>query len=146
MSASVAIDEALFTWPSDDPRLLGSRCTDCSTVTFPTQTGCPRCNSQAMETIELPNRGTLWTYTTQGFRPKGPPEGGYLGDDSDETFVPYALGYVEIPGHCKVESRLTGAALDEFRIGMDMGLVIVPFRKDDAGNDVMTFAFKPVSG
>ena len=140
----MAIDESLFTWPSDDPRLLGSRCGECATVTFPTQSSCPRCNSEDMQTIELPNRGTLWTYTTQGFRPKSPPEGGYLGDDTDETFEPYAIGYVELAEHCKVESRLTGAKLDEFQIGMEMELEIVPFRKDDAGNDVMTFAFRPV--
>jgi uncharacterized OB-fold protein len=146
MSASVAIDEGLFTWPSDDPRLLGTRCGQCGTVTFPRQAGCPRCYAQDMEPIELPKRGTLWTYTTQGFRPKSPPEGGYLGDDTEESFVPYALGYVELPGHCKVESRLTGADLTEFRIGMDMELAIVPFRTDDEGRDVMTFAFRPVGG
>ena len=27
-----------------------------------------------------------------------------------------------------------------------MELVIVPFRRDDAGNDVVTFAFRPVTG
>ncbi len=97
-----------------------------------------------MEKIELPKRGTLWTFTTQGFRPKSPPEGGYLGDDTEDTFEPYAIGYVELADHCKVESRLTGEALDEFRIGMEMELAIVPFRKDDLGNDVMTFAFRPV--
>jgi uncharacterized protein len=140
-----AIDEQLFTWPSDDPHLLGSRCGECATVTFPAQSSCPRCNSEDMKNIELPDRGTLWTFTTQGFRPKSPPEGGYLGGDTEETFEPYAIGYVELPEHCKVESRLTGAPLDEFRIGMEMELAIVPFRKDDAGNDVMTFAFRPVA-
>ena len=139
MSSQVAIDERLFSWPSDDPHLLGSRCAECDVVTFPTQGSCPRCNSEAMTTVELPDRGTLWTYTTQGFRPKGPPEGGYLGDDTEETFRPYAIGYVELPGHCKVESRLVG---EEFTIGMDMELVIVPFRKDEQGNEVMTFAFR----
>jgi uncharacterized OB-fold protein len=142
--SQVAIDERLFTWPSDDPRLLGSRCAECSTATFPSQSSCPRCNSLDMRTIELPDRGTLWTFTTQGFRPKSPPDGGYLGDDTDETFEPYALGYVELPGHCRVESRLTGASIDGLRIGMEMKLAIIPFRKDEAGNEVMTFAFRPV--
>lgn len=95
-----------------------------------------------METIPLPTRGTLWTWTTQGFRPKGPPEGHYRGDDTEETFVPYALGYVEIPGHCKVETRLIG---ESFEIGQEMELAIVPFRRDEDGNDVMTFAFRGVS-
>jgi uncharacterized OB-fold protein len=144
MAGQVAVDDGLFTWPSDDPHLLGSRCADCGVVTFPQQGSCPRCNSEAMSTVQLPKRGTLWTFTTQGFRPKSPPEGAYLGPDDDETFRPYAVGYVELPEHCKVESRLVGADPDAFRIGMEMELVVVPFRKDEKGNDVMTFAFKPV--
>jgi len=42
----------------------------------------------------------------------------------------------------KVETRLTRA--DALRIGMDMELVLVPFRTDDDGNEVVTFAFRPV--
>lgn len=139
MSAQTSIDERLFTWPSDSPALIGSRCA-CGVVTFPSQDACPRCGN-VMETIELPTRGTLWTWTTQGFRPKGPPEGYYLGPESEQDFVPYFLGYVELPGHCKVETRLVG---DGFTIGDEMELVIVPFRQDEDGNDVMTFAFTKV--
>ena len=29
-------------------------------------------------------------------------------------------------------------------MGMDMELVLVPFRTDDEGNEVVTFAFRPV--
>jgi uncharacterized OB-fold protein len=140
----VAIDEQLFAWPSEHPCLFGSRCAECATVTFPQQSSCPRCNADEMQRVDLPRRGTLWTYTTQGFRPKAPPEGFFLGDDTEETFEPYALGYVELPEHCKVESRLVGAAIDDFEIGMEMELAIVPFRTDEHGNDVMTFAFQPV--
>ena len=139
MAARVAIDERLFTWPAEHPALLGSRC-GCGVTTFPSQSNCPRCGDE-MEHVELPTRGTLWTWTTQGFRPKGPPEGYYLGPETDEDFVPYFIGYVELPGHCKVESRLVG---DAFEIGDQMELVIVPFRTDADGNERMTFAFERV--
>jgi uncharacterized OB-fold protein len=137
MGAQIAIDDRLFTWPSDSPALIGSRCS-CGTVAFPSQDTCPRCGGD-MDVIALPTRGTLWTYTTQGFRPKGPPEGYYLGPESEAEFVPYALGYVELPGHCKVETRLVG---DDFDFDAEMELVIVPFRRDEEGNELMTFAFK----
>jgi uncharacterized protein len=147
MAGRIAIDERLFTWPSDSPALLGSRCAggpgvgeDCGVATFPAQSNCPRCGDD-METVELPRRGTLWTWTTQGFRPKGPPEGYYLGPESEEEFVPYFLGYVELPDACKVETRLIG---DAFEIGDEMELVVVPFRRDEDGNELMTFAFKKV--
>ena len=140
MPQQIAIDERLFTWPAEEPALLGSRCA-CGVATFPAQATCPRCGEE-LEVVELPPRGTLWTYTTQGFRPKGPPEGSYRGDDTDESFVPYFLGYVELPGYCKVETRLVG---DAFEIGDEMELVIVPFRRNDAGDELMTFAFKKVN-
>jgi hypothetical protein len=46
----------------------------------------------------------------------------------------------------KVESRLTECDPDLLSIGIEMELVIVPFRTDDDGNEVMTFAFRPVAG
>jgi len=44
----------------------------------------------------------------------------------------------------KVETRLTSADPTALTIGMDMELVLVPFRTDDEGNEVVTFAFRPV--
>ena len=139
MPVQVPIDEGLFTWPSDEPRLLGSRC-DCGVVAFPAQASCPRDGGE-MTTVELPRRGTLWTFTTQGFAPKGPPDGPFLG-----AYEPYAVGYVELPEHCKVESRLTESDPSKLSVGMEMELVIVPFRTDEQGNEVLTFAFEPVGG
>jgi hypothetical protein len=52
---------------------------------------------------------------------------------------------VELPGEVKVESRLTVSDPDVLANGMDMELVIVPFRTDDDGNEVVTFAFRPVA-
>ena len=97
MSAAkqIPIAEGLFTWPSNDPRLLGSKCGDCGVVTFPAQKSCPACSGQNVETIELERRGTLWTWTIQGFMPNRPP---YTGPETPETFKPFGVGYVELPG------------------------------------------------
>lgn len=140
----VSIDEGLFTFGPLGARLIGSRCGSCGVVTFPGQTGCPRCHSMEMEAVELPERGTLWTFTTQGFRPKSAPEGAYLGEDDDETFEPFSVGYVELEGFCKVESRLTEPDPSKLRIGTDMQLTLTPFRTDEDNNEVVTFAFEPV--
>ncbi|GIS55512.1 MAG: hypothetical protein Ct9H90mP30_1970 [Actinomycetota bacterium] len=53
MAEQVAIEEGLFTWPSDDPRLLGSQCQDCGAIIFPMQSGCPRCASDDTKPKEL---------------------------------------------------------------------------------------------
>jgi uncharacterized OB-fold protein len=135
--ARVPIAEGVFTWPSDDPQLLGSRCSACGIVTFPAQGSCPRCASTEMAERALPRRGRLWAWTTQEFPPPSP----YAGPSGD-SFVPFGVGYVELPGEVKVESRLTETS--GLRIGMDMELVLVPFRTDAEGNEVVTFAFRPV--
>jgi len=136
--ARIPVAEGVFSGPDDDPRLLGSRCDACGIVTFPAQDACPRCASTAMSGHVLPRRGRLWAWTTQEFPPPSPPYAGPTGDE----FVPYGIGYVELAEAVKVESRLTQA--DGLRIGMEMELVLVPFRTDGDGNEVVTFAFQPV--
>ena len=136
--AHVPVAKGVFTWPSDDPRLIGSRCAGCGMVTFPTQDSCPRCASPEMAEHLLPRRGRLWAWTTQEFPPPSPPYAGPTGP----AFVPYGVGYVELADAVKVEARLTQTT--RLRTGMDMELVLVPFRIDADGNEVVTFAFRPV--
>jgi uncharacterized OB-fold protein len=137
----VPVAEHIFTWPSDEPRLIGSRCGACGIVTFPSQDSCPRCASTEMREQLLARRGRLWAWTTQSFPPPSPP---YLGA-TDDAFVPFGIGYVELPGEVKVETRLTESDPERLREGMEMELVVVPFRTDDKGNEVVTFAFRPVA-
>ena len=61
-------------------------------------------------------------------------------------FVPFGVGYVELPGEVKVETRLTESDPGALAIGMEMELTLVPFRTDEDGNEVVTFAFRPVPG
>lgn len=143
MSTQVPVGEGIFTWPSDHPRLLGTRCRTCGTHTFPVQDGCPRCMSTDGEVVELATRGTLWAWTIQGFPPKAPP---YVGDAEPGRFRTYGVGYVELPGQVKVETRLTEADPDRLRIGMEMELVIEAIAVDGEGNELITYAFQPVAG
>jgi uncharacterized protein len=135
MSRSVPVSPDLFTWPSSEPSLLGSRCDACGTTVFPRQGSCPRCTGVGMADVLLPRSGTLWTWTVQGFRPKSP----YAGP---EAFEPYGVGYVDL-GDVLVESRLTTADPDELEIGAPVELVVVPFRTEPDGTEVVTFAFRP---
>jgi uncharacterized OB-fold protein len=132
--------EGLFTWPAEEPQLIGSRCAACGIITFPTQDSCPRCASTEMEEQLLARRGRLWAWTTQDFPPPAPPYSGPAGKE----FVPFGVGYVELPGEVKVETRLTVADPEALEIGMEMELAVVPFRTDDDGNEVVSFAFRPV--
>ena len=89
------------------------------------------------EAVELPSRGTLWSYTVQRFPPKSPP---YLGE---EPFQPFAVGYVELPGALIVESRLTEVGFEALRLGLPMELTTTVLRWDPDGTTVLTYAFRP---
>jgi uncharacterized protein len=141
VTTQVPVAESLFTWPSDDPQLIGAKCADCGVTTFPRQRTCPRCPSEQMDEVLLPKRGTLWTFTTQEFLPKNPP---YAGEETAAEFRPYAVGYVELPGEVKVETRLTETDPARLAIGMEMELVVVPFGRGSGDSEVVTFAFRPV--
>lgn len=137
----IPIHAGLFTWPAESPQLIASRCCACGEVAFPRQASCPACTGGSTEEILLSRRGRLWTWTIQRFPPPAPP---FSGDR--EAFVPFGVGYVELPEGIRVEARLTENDPAKLAIGMDMELVVEPFRRDEAGNELLTFAFRPLAG
>jgi uncharacterized protein len=139
-ATAVPIAAGLFTWPSGEARLLGGRCPACGVVTFPVSSGCPRCGHAEMEVQPLARTGTVWTWTTQGFRPKHP----YRAPGTEEDFRPFILGYVELADGVRVESQLL-VGPEDVHIGMAVELLIVPFCRGEAGEEIVTFAFGPVS-
>lgn len=123
----------------DGPVLVGSRCRPCGEVYFPASRGCTRCSCEDMESYPVGSEGTLWSWTVQGFQPKAP----YNGGESEQDFEPYGVGYVEMPGGVKVESRLTVADPERLAIGMPMRLTLLAYRKVAGEERVFTYAFEP---
>jgi len=141
MSKQLPIAEGLFTWPSSNPALLGSRCQDCGIASFPAAESCMACSGQNVAVEELPRRGTLWTWTVQQFMPKTP----YKSNETMETFKPYGVGYLELPDGVRVEGRLTESDPEKLHIGMEMEVVFEPYRTEENGDEVISFFFRPVA-
>ena len=139
----IPIADGLFTWPSAAPQLIGGQCRRCAAVSFPLKSSCPKCCGQEIERLELARRGTLWTWTVQAFAPKSPP---YASGEAPGEFAPFGIGYVELPGQVRVEARLTESDPARLHIGMPMELAIVPLRREANGDEIMTFAFRPLDG
>ena len=137
---TVPIAEGLFTWPSNDPRLLGSKCQACGVVIFPAQSSCPACSSTDTKNIEMERRGKLWTYTIQGFLPNRPP---YEGPETAATFKPFGVGYVELADQTRVQTRIKTRDVSKLKIGMEMELVVEKYMERD-GKDVIAYFFQPV--
>jgi uncharacterized OB-fold protein len=129
---TIPVDARLFS--SVEPlRLAGSRCTQCGTTTFPVQADCPRCARRTMAEVELPDEGTLWTWTIQAFEPKPP----YVAPA--QGFQPFPVGYVDL-GAVMVEARLD-AEPDTLEVGLPMRLVPFDVLTGDATR--LGYAFAP---
>jgi len=130
----------VFTWPADEPHLIGSQCRDCGATTFPVQSRCPRCSTANTSELMLPRRGTLVSWTTQGF----PPAIDYMGDPTGKSFQPFGVGLVQLDDVVRVEARLTENDPSKLEFGMEVELEVVPFYVDANGDEIVTFAFAPV--
>jgi len=136
-----ALAPEVSTWPEKDPQLLGTQCGDCGATTWPAQQRCPRCSGPNMAELRLPRRGTLVTWTTQMFPPKSP----FAGKTAPADFVPFGVGLVQLGDVVRVETRLTESDPEKLQFGMDVELVVETFYVDEAGDEIMTVAFAPLS-
>jgi uncharacterized OB-fold protein len=123
---TVPVQEGLFT---DEPRLLGSRCTDCGGHHFPRHETCPYCASDAVEPIELSPTGRLWAWTAVTAAPPG-----------YEGAVPFGFGVVELSDGVRVITRLVESEPGRLRAGDAMRLVLVPL-----SGEVVTYAFEAMA-
>lgn len=133
----VPIIEGLFTWPSDKPQLIASRCKKCGTVTFPKAAFCanPSCEKKRenVEVIQLSNTGKLWTFTTQVYAPPPP--------FKKEPFEPYGIAMVDTEEGLRVLGILTTD--ENLELGMKVEMTTGKLYEDEE-NEYITWMWKPV--
>lgn len=130
------IDPSLW---SDDPlpHLMGGKRAS-GEIVFPMPLGDA---AEGVEPHKLSRRGRLWSWTSQDFLPKAPYEGPGSGPgEGPPDFLPFLIGYVELPGEVIVQSRIVDARLEDLHLGLELEFCIVPF---NAHHD--TFAFRPLA-
>ena len=132
--ALVPIHPGLFTMPDDPrgPHLLASRCRACGRHQFPAADTCSYCSGDDSELVIVGARGRLHLHTVVTTAPPG-----YRGE------VPYGFGVVELPEGLRVISRLTSSDLEVLRRDLPMRLEIAPLYRNEAGDDVVSFAYAP---
>jgi uncharacterized protein len=137
MKEQKPIIEGLFAWPSDDPRLLVSRCKKCGTIAFPKKSFCPNpdCEKKRenIEDIRLSKKGKVYSYTCQIYQPPAP--------FRMEPFEPYALGMVDFPEGLRVWGMFTRK--ENLKIGMEVETVAGRLYTD-GDTEYMTWMWKPI--
>ena len=129
----IPVSDGLFTWPSEEPRLIGLKCLNCGEVFFPTQAACSFCSSTDMEELLLSRRGILDLYTCSRY-----PTPGYSGPS------PLCIGFIRLPEGLKIIAPLTEMDIEKLELGMEMEMIVRTVSTDEQGNDLLGFAFTPV--
>lgn len=119
--------ELVSTDANGAPYLVGGRCRACAALSFPRAAVCTNCLSEDIETVELGDRGTLYSFSIVHQAPAG-------------WSVPYALGYVDLPGGVRV---LTHIDVPAERIAIDMPLRLATgvVGTDASGAALMSYTF-----
>jgi uncharacterized OB-fold protein len=132
----IPIVDGIFTWPSDKPRLIGSKCPSCGSVQFPKSNACnnPDCDhDKPPEEILLSDKGTLYSYTVHAY-------------DLREPFAyhkaPYLIGAIELPEGINVIARLATTEKEKIKIGMRMRFKVDKLYEDEE-NVYLTYFFQP---
>jgi Predicted nucleic-acid-binding protein containing a Zn-ribbon len=127
----------------EEPRLLGSRCTTCATVFFPSTTGfCrnPVCRGRDFEQIQLSRSGKVWSYTDAQYQPPPP----YIPPSGEHE--PFALAAVELAVEQLVilGQVAKGFGVDDLSVGAEVELVVEPLYELD-GVEHLIYRWKPIS-
>jgi uncharacterized OB-fold protein len=133
------IIDGLFTWPSENPKLIAGRCKTCEAIFFPSfhHQHKPTCRSADVEEILLGNRGTLASYTVMHVPP--PPIFGL-----PDCERPYAIGLIKLPEGLKIAGIVEARAVSNLRVNMDVEIMIDTLYEDEKGNEALTWKIRPV--
>lgn len=134
--SKVPIKDGLFRIPSggNPGFLIGSRCRSCNEYFHPIRIICLNCYSEDLENIPLSKQGKIYSYTIA--------RTGYPGAPITPPFV---TAQVELPEKIHVLSLITNIDLDKMKIGIEVELCFWKTGEDDKGNEVIAYAFRPVS-
>ena len=93
-------------------KIMGTRCKQCGTVTFPPRADCEKCMASDWEFVQYSGKAKLVTFTQISAAPTG-----------FEDMVPYTIGVADLPEGGRVLAWVRDIEPKELRIGMDMKLV-----------------------
>lgn len=142
-SQEPAIDGWFATDEAGSPHLIGSKCPECGTYVFPPrENNCPNpaCAGDALDSVALSTRGTLWSYTENRYAPPPP-------YPSPDPFEPFAVAAVQLAdeGLIVLGKVVEGTLAEDLKVGMEMELTTMPLYTDDDGVQRVVYAWRIAS-
>lgn len=122
----------------DQGKLIGSRCTQCSSFAIPQRHICPECKSDKTEIITFSGDGKLVAYTVIFVPPVRMAEAGYSSKN------PYCVGVVELSEGPRVSAQILDVDVqhpENIEIGLPLKMTTITRME---GEQESTFlAFRP---
>lgn len=130
----------LFQMGEDGVRLRSAKCGTCGTCFFPEyhEQHRPDCTREGVEKLLLSRTGRLASYTVQCYMP--PPPFKTEGD-----ITPYPIGMVEFPEGIQVVGIMVDCGEDDLELGMEVETTTFTLYHDEQGQEVVTWAFRPIT-
>ena len=106
---------------------------------FPRSLYCrnPDCTSGEVVEAGFGRAGTLFSWTVQVYKPPPPYRA--------ENWEPYIIGLIDLPEGLRVMGLIVGSDASRIRIGMPLALTSCVLYHDDSGDEVATYAYRPVT-
>jgi uncharacterized OB-fold protein len=136
--------EGWFTMDEASPHLIGSQCSKCKSYYFPKQSlFCrnPECDSEEFDEVELSNRGKIWSYTNNCYKPPAP----YI--QVADPFEPFALAGVQLEkeGMIILGMLSDGVTVEDVKVGQEAELVLGTLFEDEEC-EKLVWKWKPIAG
>jgi uncharacterized OB-fold protein len=129
----------LFTISEEGVHLMSAKCGSCGTFFFPRyhEQHRPGCTRQGVEKVSLSRQGRLSSYTIQYYMPPPPFK-------TQKDITPYIIGLVEFSEGIQVAGIVVACPSDELKTGMEMETTTFTLYRNDEGQDIVTWAFRPI--
>jgi uncharacterized OB-fold protein len=111
-----------------EPQLVGSRCSDCNDIHFPSVDRCPECFGSTRD-HPLSRTGSLYAFSTVSM---GPPS----------FDPPYTIGYVDLPDGVRVFTKID-APEDRLSLDQKVAVAIDTIAVED-GVEFLGYLYRPM--
>jgi uncharacterized OB-fold protein len=113
-------------------KLMAGKCNNCGKIHLPPRPLCDNCYHQTFTWTQVPNKGTLLTYTVIHVAP-----------EQFQHLAPYAVGIIQLENGAKLPGMITNVPHDQLKIGMNLTVDFTTCENTQPWPQWPRYCFKP---